>query len=102
MATPDNRALELVVFRLKDGVARERLIDTAGAVSIWLGEQPGFISRELLHDAEGDRWIDLVWWETMNDARAAAAAALTAEACAPMFSLIDGESTLMVHGAPAT
>ena len=96
-----SKVLELVVFKLNDGVSRERLLGTSDAVSAWALEQPGFISRELLHDAEGGRWIDLVWWQTMQDAHAAAEAAMSSESCAPMFGLIDMESTLMIHAEPA-
>ena len=97
MAAQAEKVLELVVFRLRDGVSREQIVGTADAVSDWAAEQPGFVSRELAHDAEGDRWIDVVWWETMADAQAAAELAMSSEACAPMFALIDMESTLMVH-----
>ena len=97
MAAQAEKVLELVVFKLRDGVSREQIVGTAGAVSEWAAEQPGFVSRELAHDAEGDRWIDVVWWETMADAQAAAELAMSSESCAPMFALIDMESTLMVH-----
>jgi hypothetical protein len=97
----EQKVLELVVFKLNEGVTREQLLGTVDAVSTWAREQPGFIARELSYDAEGDRWIDLVWWETMQDAHAAAEQAMSSESCAPMFSLIDMESTLMVHGEPA-
>jgi hypothetical protein len=94
-------ALELVVFELKDGVSREQLLGTVDAVSAWIAEQPGFVSRELSYDAAGDRWIDVVRWETLEAAHAAAELAMSSESCAPMFALIDMESTLMVHGEPA-
>ena len=93
-----SKVLELVVFKLAAGVSRERFLGTVEPVSSWISRQPGFVSRELCHDAEGDRWIDVVWWRTMDEARAAAELAMTSEACAPMFGLIDMESTLMVHG----
>ena len=92
------KVLELVVFKLADGVARERFLGTVDTVSAWIAAQPGFISRELSHDAEGDRWIEVVWWRSLGEAQAAAERAMTSESCAPMFSLIDMESTLMLHG----
>jgi hypothetical protein len=95
------KVLELVVFRLRDGVAPDQLLATVGAVSAWISRQPGFISRELAYDAEGERWIELVWWRTPAEAHAAAALATTSESCAPMFALIDMESALMAHGEPA-
>jgi hypothetical protein len=101
VASPAEKVLELVVFKLNEGVSREQLLGTVDAVSAWIGEQPGFISRDLAYDAEGDRWVDVVWWMTMDDAQAAAERAMMSDSCAPMFALIDMESTLMVHCEPA-
>ena len=98
MASPADRALELVVFKLNEGVSREQFLGTNDAVSRWISEQPGFISRELSYDHEGGRWIEVVWWRTLEEAQAAAERAMSSEACAPMFSLIDMDSTLMLHG----
>jgi hypothetical protein len=97
----DGRTLELVVYELSEGVSREQFIATNGAVSSWIGKQPGFISRELVYDGDGDRWVDVIWWETMEDAHAAAELSQTSESCAPMFALIEMESALMLHGVPA-
>jgi hypothetical protein len=96
-----DKVLELVVFTLKEGVSREQFLGTDDAASTWISKQPGFISHELLYDAEGDRWIELAWWKTMEDAHAAAELAMTSESCAPMFALIDLDSALMLHGEPA-
>jgi hypothetical protein len=101
MRSPAAKVLELVVFRLNEGVTRDQLLGTAGAVSAWIAGQPGFVSRELSYDAEGDRWIEVVWWQTLADARAAAERAMTSDSCAPMFALIDMGAALMVHGEAA-
>lgn len=93
-----SKVLELVVFKLRPGTDREHFLGTVEPVSRWAAEQPGFVSRELVHDADGDRWIDAVWWRSMEEAQAAAERAMTSEACAPMFGLIEEESTLMLHG----
>lgn len=98
MATDDGEVLELVVFGLRAGTSREELVGTVDAVSSWIAQQPGFVSRSLVEEADGGRWIDVVWWQSMAEARAAAERAMTSEACAPMFGLIDMQSTLMVHG----
>jgi hypothetical protein len=95
------KVLELVVFTLDEGVSRERFLGTNDAVSSWISQQPGFISRELSYDADDDRWIDVIWWKTMADAHAAADLATTSDSCAPMFALIDLESALIAHGVPA-
>jgi hypothetical protein len=95
------KVLELVVFKLNDGATRDDLLATVDAVSAWIAEQPGFISRDLVHNGEGDRWIEVIWWRSLEDAKAAAERAMSSTACAPMFGLIDDESTLMLHGEPA-
>jgi hypothetical protein len=95
------KVLELVVYKLNEGVSRDQFLGTNDAVSSWISRQPGFISRDLAYDAEGDRWIDVIWWETMENAGAAAELSQTSESCAPMFALIDMESALMLHGEPA-
>ncbi len=97
----ESKVLELVVFKLGESVSREEFLGTNDAVSTWISKQPGFISRELSYDAEGDRWIDVLWWESMETAGAAAELATSSESCTPMFALIDMESTLMLHGEPA-
>jgi hypothetical protein len=102
METPDgSKTLELVVFKLKEGVTREQFLATDAAASNWMQQQPGFISHELSYDAEGDRWIEVAWWQTLGEAESAAEAALSSESCAPMFGLIDTESTLMLHAGLA-
>ena len=100
MESAEGKVLELVVFKLNEGVSREELLGTVDAVSGWISGQPGFISRELSYDSAGDRWIEVVWWRTLRDARAAAELAMTSESCRPMFALIDMSSTLMAHGVP--
>jgi hypothetical protein len=101
MLQSTGKVLELVVFKLNDGVSRERFLGTNDAVSEWISGQPGFISHELLYDTEGDRWIEVAWWKTMAEAQSAAQKAMTSESCAPMFALIEMESALMAHGEPA-
>jgi hypothetical protein len=97
----EERVLELVVYKLNDGVSREQFLGTNDAVSTWISKQPGFVSRELAHDADADRWVDVIWWETMENAHAAAELSQSSESCTPMFGMIDMESALMLHGVPA-
>jgi hypothetical protein len=52
MGSEGGRALELVVFKLNEGVGRDQFLGTVGAVSDWIAQQPGFVSRDLCHDAE--------------------------------------------------
>ena len=77
MASIPNRVLEPVVFKLKHGVKREEFLPTNDAVSNWMKRQPGFISRKQAYGLQGDRWIDVIWWKTSEDAHAAAEVAMS-------------------------
>ena len=98
MQGSDGYVVELAIFKVKEGVTREQLLETTDAVSEWARRQPGFVSRDLTFSSEDDTWIDVVWWESMDAAHKAAEQAMTSESCAPMFSLIDLEGTQMIHG----
>lgn len=100
MAEATEGVVEVVVFSLTEGASAEQLLASNEAVEAWAKTQPGFVSKELFHVAEQDKWIDIVRWESMDAAHAAAGAAMGSDACAPMFALIDMESTLMLHGEP--
>ncbi len=97
----EQKVLELVVFKLAEGVTDDAFLQTTGPASDWVKTQPGFISRELSRSPDGEKWIEVVWWETLESAEAAAAAAMSSSACSPIFSLIDFENTLMLHGIAA-
>jgi hypothetical protein len=91
--------VEIAIFKTKEGITREQLLETVGAVSEWATKQPGFVSRDLTHSVPDDLWIDVVWWESLEAAHTAAEVAMTSESCAPMFAAIDLEGTQMLHGA---
>jgi hypothetical protein len=95
-----DRVLELVVFKLHDGVTRDQFLPTVDTVSEWAKQQPGFISRELCYSGAEDKWIEVVWWRTLHDAEAAAEAAMSSASCAPMFALIDMDQMQFLHGVP--
>ncbi len=95
-----DRVLELVVFELTEGVSREQFLGTVDAVSEWARQQPGFLSRELSYAEESGRYVDVVYWDSMEHAVAADAASRSSEACSPMFALIELESALFAHARP--
>lgn len=90
--------VELAIFKTNEGVTREELLATVEPVSEWARQQPGFISRDLTYASDTNTWIDVLWWESLGAAHAAAEAAMTSESCSPMFALIDMQATQMIHG----
>ena len=89
--------VECVVFGPAEGVDRAEFVAAAASISEWARAQPGFVSRELFEAGEG-RWIDIVRWATMDDALAAAQAAMASTTCAGFFGLIDVGSMQTLHG----
>jgi hypothetical protein len=97
----DGQAVEIAIFKVKEGITSDQLLATVDAVSEWAKRQPGFISRDLTYSADSDSWIDVIWWESLDAASTAAELAMTSESCAPMFAVIDLEGTQMLHGVRA-
>ncbi len=90
--------LELVIFKLNEGVDRAEFLRASDGISSWARKQPGFISRTLSHDPETDTYFDVVYWRSMDDAQAAIPVAERSDECAPAFEMIDRTNVLMHHG----
>ena len=88
--------METVTFKLIDTVSREDFARAADAMSGWILNQPGFVSRRL-SIAEDGTWIEQVEWASMHDAKAAAAAIGAAEDNMLFLKCIDGPSVQMRH-----
>ncbi|CAN7673047.1 antibiotic biosynthesis monooxygenase [Aminobacter sp. LjRoot7] len=91
-------ALEIVTFRLKPGKTAGFAAAFAAAnepVSDWLRRQPGFLSRHLAE--RGNSWIDVVRWQSREDAQAAAEKIMAEIGDCAAFQAIDPESIDMSH-----
>jgi hypothetical protein len=62
--------LEMVLYRLQDGVSQETILTLSDEIQKWLVQQPGYLDRDLLM-AEDGQWLDLVYWSSMVEAMAA-------------------------------
>lgn len=87
--------LECVTFRLNtvDGGA---FLEANQAITHWLRQQAGFVSRTLAEGEDG-QWTDLVVWSGAVEAAAAAAAMNTIMADFSAMSMIDPSSIVMRH-----
>lgn len=90
---------EIVLYQLKPGVEREKLLAVSERAAEWLRTQPGYLTRELLQDQSGV-WVDMLRWASLDEALAAATAFNeTAEAAAYM-DVVDPDSIRMMHALP--
>jgi hypothetical protein len=89
--------LEIVIYRLNDGVTDSVFLKAGEAMEQnFAGKQQGFVSRIFGKSQEGE-WVDVITWQTMNDALKASEAAMKSPVCAPMFEMLDGPSVKMHH-----
>lgn len=64
-----SRIMEIVSFRTSGG--REAFVDACGEIDAWVVRQPGFVSRHMVRN-EDESWADLVLWNSLDEAKAAA------------------------------
>ncbi len=90
--------IEIAQFRLTAGVSEEAFLQDAENVQKgFLEKQAGYAgTRQLLKGKEGE-WVDIVHWESLEDAQKAQEAAMGSKTCMPMFSKIDPNSIKMLH-----
>ena len=87
---------EIVIYRLKPDVDRNRFLEISTQATEWLRRRPGYLGRELLEDDNG-QWVDLVRWATMDDDLAAASAFMEVPEAAAFMDVVEPESITMLH-----
>lgn len=88
--------LEVVEFKLKDGVKMTVFLSEFQKTNVFLSSLPGFIKRHLGQNEQG-LWIDVVEWNTMKAAKDALALSMTADAVQGFISMINHETIHMRH-----
>lgn len=91
--------LEIVTFRLKPG-AEAGFAANNRIVNDWLARQPGFISRHLGKREDGS-WVDVVRWQGMEQAQAAADRIMAEIGDSEAARAIDPASVDMNHATVA-
>ena len=65
-------AVEIVIFHLQPTVTNPDFLTAIDETTAWLKTQKGFVSRTVGR-AESGEWLDILFWESVEDAKAAAA-----------------------------
>ena len=86
--------LEVARFKVKVDDEAEMLAARPAMEAALARECPGFVSLVLSRD--GDTWVDIVRWQSRDQAVAAMDKVMTLPECQAMFSLID-EVVAMEH-----
>lgn len=101
-ATPGNAkvgVIEIVQFRLAEGVSRDDFVASAAATMSALCATEGFIGRTLSEGEDGT-WTDHVKWTSPELAQAAMAGSMENEALLPFIMAIDADSMALTHQTP--
>lgn len=92
-------AIELVIFKTKPEFDPTHVKASLESLSDIVSTYKGFISRQLAKNDEG-KWMDLIFWESMEDAKAAADDIMKLEAAQKAFSMIDEQKMELYHFNP--
>lgn len=88
--------IELVTYKLKNGVSPDQLAATHEGVNAFLKAQEGFYYRSMSQD-EDNTMVDICYWKDMETAKAASDAFMNSPACKQLIELCDMESVVMKH-----
>jgi hypothetical protein len=90
-------AVEVTQFEIGPGTEAEMLATRPAAVRAIRAACGGLIDARLFRGETPGSWIDVWFWESLADARAAAATAMTLPEAGVFFSFITAPPT-MTHG----
>lgn len=91
-------AIEIVTFRLRDGIDPQSFGIAAAAIMPFVRSLEGFLERHLCELEDGS-WIDVVRWSSLADAKNAAAMFQKASEVSEFASMIDFSTIDLRHGA---
>ncbi|MEQ3746827.1 MAG: hypothetical protein ABNH53_11415 [Henriciella sp.] len=91
-----NRTIEIVSFKLNDGVIDEDFIAAAHAITDFAKSCDGFITRNLSKNDDGS-WVDYIEWASLDAAKAASEKNNQQESLGPVMSILDGSTVKMQH-----
>ena len=91
--------IELVIYTVKEGISEKDALQAAASVNDFIKSQPGFISRKLSLSNEG-KWVDIIYWESLEAAQVANERAMKSTVTAPFFEIIAQKDMQFYHLAP--
>ena len=99
MTSPSKPSMitEIVIFRLKDGADPDQFLAEAANTQTFASSQPGFLNRKLHRGEDGKQWVDIVRWQSLEEANKAGEAYLVSPSCAKFNAMIDEQDIQMMH-----
>ncbi len=88
--------IEVVKFKLKEGITHAQGERKLLQLDECIKHFEGFIERNLSSNEDGE-WVDIVYWETLQQALAAAEQASKDPKALESFAVIDESTIVMQH-----
>lgn len=101
MNTKNAKAIEWVIFKPNPKITVEEVRESLESLNPILKSYKGFLGRQLASGNDG-QWMDLVFWETIGDAKFAADNILKNEKAGKAFGVIDETEMQFFHFEPVT
>jgi heme-degrading monooxygenase HmoA len=89
--------IESVTFELVEGTREEVFVSAVARSNKFLESCPGFLGRKVSKSRDAKRWLDLVYWESMDRALAAAARFNASPDTAAFNGLLKTGTVAMAH-----
>ena len=90
-----SNVLEIVTFKLANGVNEADFVKTHDAFQAYLDSMPGLLYRSLAKQADSDTYVDVVYWASLADAERVQQAFATEPRCQALMTVIDADSVVM-------
>ncbi|MBD1558779.1 hypothetical protein HC752_17750 [Vibrio sp. S9_S30] len=91
------QVLETVNYKVLDGVTESQLLAASDQMTGFLQRSEGFLYRSLSYNPQRNTWTDTVYWKSMDNAKAASEAFMSAPETQDYASKIEMDSVEMQH-----
>jgi len=90
--------IEIVTFNVKQGVSEEKLLEASFLFGKMLEKQiNGFVKRTLAKYNDNDKWLEMIWWDSMASAQGALETATKTKEFDIYNALIEEEGSEIVY-----
>ncbi len=95
--TPAEHTVEIVTFKLKDTVTREKFLEASEGLDAFARQQQGFLYRSLCEASGAGEWTDILYWTDLASAQRASEQFGNSPLTKKVAECIDPNSISMQH-----
>ncbi|MDA3836191.1 MAG: hypothetical protein PF542_01075 [Nanoarchaeota archaeon] len=88
MVKKKRRVIEIIDFKINDGVTEEKVKKESDKVQAFLQEQPGYEHRLITNDAKTGKWQEQTQWRNLDYAQEARKKSKQSEDCKDYYNII--------------